>query len=79
MSEYVKVKGMEMVRDTKNNSLINQNKHELDNYLNKRKKMIEQKEEINSIKSEVSSLKDDMGEIKNLLIQLIKDKPNNVN
>ena len=32
MSEYVKVKGMEMVRDTKNNSLINQNKYELENY-----------------------------------------------
>jgi CRISPR/Cas system-associated protein Cas7 (RAMP superfamily) len=74
MSEYIKVKGMEMVRDTKNNSLINQNKYELENYLSKRKSLIEQKEEINSIKADVSSLKDDMGQIKGLLLQLIQDK-----
>jgi hypothetical protein len=74
MSEYIKVKGMEMVRDTKNNSLINQNKYELENYLSKRKSLIEQKEEINSIKTDVSSLKDDMGQIKGLLLQLIQDK-----
>lgn len=74
MSEYVKVKGLEMVRDTKNNSLINQNKHELENYISKRKRLLEQKEEINSIKSEVSSLKSDINQIKDLLLQLVQDK-----
>ena len=79
MGEYIKVEGMSMVRDTRNNALINQDKNELENYLNKRKKMLEQKEEINSIKTEVSSLRDDVGQIKDLLLQLIKEKPNNVN
>lgn len=79
MSEYLKVEGMQMVRDTRNNSIINQNKTELDTYINKRKSLIQQKEEINSIKSEVSSLKDDVGLIKDLLLQLVKEKPNNVN
>ena len=79
MSKYLKVEGMQMVRDTRNNSIINQNKTELDTYINKRKSLIQQKEEINSIKSEVSSLKDDVGTIKDLLLQLVKEKPNNVN
>lgn len=74
MSGYVRVEGMQMVRDTKNNALINQDKNELENYLTRRQKMMEQKEEINSIKSEVSSIKDDVGQIKDLLLQLIKDK-----
>ena len=74
MNNYVKVKGINMVRDTRNNALINQDKYELENYLNRRQKLNEQKEEINSIKSEVSSLKDDVSEIKQLLLQLVKDK-----
>ena len=79
MSDYLKVEGMQMVRDTRNNSIINQNKTEFDTYINKRKSLMQQKEEINSIKSEVSSLKDDVGLIKDLLLQLVKEKPNNVN
>lgn len=79
MSEYIKVKGMSMVRDMRNNSIINQDKTELDTYINKRKTLLAQKEEINSIKSEVTSLKDDVGLIKDLLLQLVKEKPNNVN
>lgn len=79
MNEYVKVEGMLMVRDVRNNSIINQNKSELDAYINKRKTLLAQKEEINNIKSEVLSLKDDVGLIKDLLLQLVKEKPNNVN
>lgn len=79
MSNYLKVEGMQMVRDTRNNSIINQDKIELDTYINKRNSLIQQKEEINNIKTEVSSLKDDIGAIKDLLLQLVKENPNNVN
>jgi len=74
MSEYVKVKGMSMVRDTRNNSIINQDKIEFDNYINKRKTMLAQKEEINSIKEDVTNLKTSIEQIKDLLIQVIQDK-----
>lgn len=79
MSKYVKVEGMQMVRDTRNNSIINQNKSELDTYINKRNNLLRQKEEMDSLKGEVSSLKTDIGMIKDLLIQLVKETPNNVN
>jgi len=74
MSEYVKVKGMSMVRDTRNNSIINQDKIEFDNYINKRNTMLAQKEEINSIKEDVTNLKTSIEQIKDLLIQVIQDK-----
>lgn len=72
MTQFQKVEGLDMLRDTTNMSLINKNKSELEGYLNKRKVMMEQKKEINSIKEEVSGLKDDISEIKNLLLQLSK-------
>ncbi len=74
MSEYVKVKGMSMVRDMRNNSIINQDKTELDTYINKRKSLITQKEEINTIKKDVSDLKTNISELKDLLIQVLQDK-----
>lgn len=66
----MKVDGLEMVRDMSNMSLINTDKNELESYLNKRKILLEQKNEINSIKEDVSNLQADISTIKNLLIQL---------
>lgn len=70
MKEYRKVEGLEMVRDMSNMSLINKDKSELQNYMNRRKALLEQKNEINSIKKEVSELKSDISDIKQLLLQL---------
>lgn len=70
MTKYMKVDGLEMVRDMSNMSLINTDKNELESYLTKRKILLEQKDEINSIKKEVSNLQADISTIKNLLIQL---------
>lgn len=70
MTEYMKVDGLEMVRDMSNMSLINTDKNELESYLAKRKILLEQKNEINSIKEDVSNLQADISTIKNLLIQL---------
>lgn len=66
----MKVDGLEMVRDMSNMSLINTDKNELESYLAKRKILLEQKNEINSIKEDVSNLQADISTIKNLLIQL---------
>lgn len=70
MKEYMKVDGLEMVRDMSNMSLINTDKNELESYLTKRKILLDQKNEINSIKEEVSNLQSDISTIKDLLIQL---------
>ena len=70
MTEYRKVEGMEMIRDMSNMSLINKDSGELQSYLEKRKRLKEQKNEINSIRQEVSDLKNDISQIKELLLQL---------
>jgi len=70
MTEYMKVEGLEMVRDMSNMSLINTDKNELESYIMKRKILLEQKNEINSIKEEVSNIQTDISTIKDLLIQL---------
>ena len=70
MNEYRKVEGLEMVRDMSNMALINNNSSELQGYMNRRKFLKEQKNEINTIRQEVSDLKNDISQIKELLIQL---------
>lgn len=67
----VKVQNSSFVRDTSSMALINQDKKGLNDYLNKRKIMEAQRNEINTIKSEVNTIKSDVNEIKELLHQLL--------
>jgi len=71
--KHVKIEGMNMVRDITNMSLINNDRNELNEYLNRREFLIHQKQEINTLKSEISSIKDDILEIKSLLIKSLKE------
>jgi predicted transcriptional regulator len=69
---YLKVEGTKLVRDTRSGAIINQDKNGLDEYLNKRRALESQKNEINNIKSEVKELREDITEIKSLLLKLIE-------
>jgi len=50
---YLRVEGTKLVRDTRSGAIINQDKNGLDEYLNKRRVLESQKNEINNVKSEV--------------------------
>jgi predicted transcriptional regulator len=69
---YLRVEGTKLVRDTRTGAIINQDKNGLDEYLNKRRDLESQKEEINNVKSEVKVLREDITEIKSLLLKLLE-------
>jgi hypothetical protein len=69
---YLRVEGTKLVRDTRSGAIINQDKNGLDEYLNKRRALESQKEEINNVKSEVKILREDITEIKSLLLKLLE-------
>lgn len=71
-SNKVAITGTKLIRDINNMSLINTDKDELQEYLNKRNFLISQKNEINNLKQEISELKDSISDIKELLINLNK-------
>jgi len=69
---YLRVEGTKLIRDTRSGAIINQDKNGLDEYLNKRRALESQKNEINNIKSEVKELREDITEIKSLLLKLLE-------
>ena len=69
---YLRVEGTKLIRDTRSGAIINQDKNGLDEYLNKRRALESQKNEINNVKSEVKELREDITEIKNLLLKLLE-------
>lgn len=72
----LKVKGTNLVRDTRSGAIINQDKTALDEYLARRRGMQSQKEEINKVKSDITEMKQDMADIKNLLQKLLEKGSN---
>jgi hypothetical protein len=67
----VKVNNTTFVRDTTSMALINQDKNGLTDYMNKRRFLESQRNEINNIKSEINTMKSDISEIKDLMLQLL--------
>jgi len=59
-----------LIRDTENMAILNNNSHEFQTYVEKRKKAKQMNDDINSLKEEIHSIKSDMSEIKKLLIGL---------
>ena len=52
----LKVEGTKLVRDPRSGAIINQAKTGLDEYLDRRRGMESQKEEINKVKSEIADV-----------------------
>ncbi len=75
MTQYLKVEGTNLVKDTKTGALLMTGRSGLAE--NEARKKLAQRingknDEINNLKSQVDSLSSDMQEIKSLLTQLLK-------
>jgi len=74
MSDYLKVDSdSNLVRDTNNNAIINNNKTEFDKFLKLSEKKYKEKKEFDNLKSDVNSMKTDLEEIKSLLKSIVRN------
>ena len=74
MSDYLKVDSdSNLVRDTNNNAIINNNKTEFDKFLKLSEKRYKEKKEFENLKSDVNSMKTDLEEIKSLLKSIVRN------
>ena len=73
MNDYVKVKDhLGLVRDPRNNAILNTNKSEYDEDMKAKKKAATKTEKVQKLESEVNDIKNDLSEIKSLLLDLAK-------
>ncbi len=74
MSDYLKVDSdSNLVRDTNNHAIINNNKTEFDKFLKLSEKKYKEKKEFENLKSDVNSMKTDLEEIKSLLKSIVRN------
>ena len=74
MSDYLKVDSdSNLVRDTNNHAIINNNKTEFDKFLKLSEKKYKEKKEFDNLKSDVNSMKTDLEEIKSLLKSIVRN------
>ena len=72
----IQIPGTNLIRDTESMALINRDKSGLEDYLNKRRFLSSQKDEINRVKADVADIKKDISDVKQLILQLM-DKGSN--
>ena len=72
----VRIPNTSLVREVESKALINRDSNELQSYLQRRKMMESQKNELNNVRSEIDNLKQDITEIKELMIQLLNKGSN---
>ena len=74
MGDYIKVDSdSDLVRDTNNHAIINNNKTEFDKFLKLSEKKYKEKKEFENLKSDVNSMKTDLEEIKSLLKSIVRN------
>tara|TARA_S200002703_G_C3724532_1_gene222606 strand:+ start:555 stop:788 length:234 start_codon:yes stop_codon:yes gene_type:complete len=72
MNEYIRVKDNNtLLRDQKSNAIVNDSKHEYENYMLLKKQKQKEKNRVDNLESEVNVIKNDLSEIKNLLKSFI--------
>jgi hypothetical protein len=70
----MKVKGYShLLRDSKTNSIINNNMAEYQEYVTRRDTKIEESQKVQNLEEDLANMKSDIGEIKNLLRSLINE------
>ena len=73
MNEYVKVKDhLNLERDHRTNAILNTNKNEYEEYIERRNKRRSESERVGTLESEVKDIKNDLNEIKSLLLDLAR-------
>jgi hypothetical protein len=71
--KYYGVEGHgDLVRDSHNNSIVNQNKSEYEKYLTIRNLKNKKSETVNNIEEELAQVKNDINEIKSLLKEVLR-------
>lgn len=75
----VKIKDTAFVRDMQTNAVLNINSKELDEFNQKRQKILSEKREKEETKLRLAKLENDMTDIKNLLIEIVQLRSNNGN
>ena len=74
MSDYLKVDSdSNLVRDTNNHAIINNNKTEFDKFLKLSERKYKEKKEFENLKSDVNSMKSDLEVIKSLLKSIVRN------
>lgn len=76
MGNYIQISNKEgLIRDMSSGAVININRSEYDNYVQKRRLDLMAKEQVDKNSKDIEALKQDLQEIKTLLISLVnKDK-----
>lgn len=75
MSEFLKVEGhASLVRDTATGAILNNNRTEYDEYLDRKRKAEARDAEISQNTVEINNIKNELSDIKKLLQQLVSTK-----
>tara|TARA_A100001201_G_scaffold97994_1_gene84511 strand:+ start:1900 stop:2127 length:228 start_codon:yes stop_codon:yes gene_type:complete len=71
--ENIKVKDhLNLERDPRTNAILNTNKNEYEEYIERRNKRRSESQRVVALESEVKDIKNDLNEIKSLLIDLAR-------
>ena len=72
--DFLKVKGYDnLIRDSRNNSIINTNDMEYNDYLSRKKVKEEESQKIQNLETDVANIKENIDEIKFLLRRLLNE------
>ena len=75
MNQFLKVEGhSSLVRDTATGAILNNNKTEYEEYLDRKKKADAREAEISQHTEDINNIKNELSDIKQLLKQLVSTK-----
>ena len=75
MNDFLKVQGhASLVRDTTTGAILNNNRTEYEEYLDRKKKVEAREAEISQHTEDINNIKNELSDIKQLLLQLVSTK-----
>jgi wobble nucleotide-excising tRNase len=75
MKQFLKVQGhASLVRDTSTGAILNNNRTEYEEYLDRKRKAEAREAEISQHTEDINNIKNELSDIKQLLLQLVSTK-----
>jgi wobble nucleotide-excising tRNase len=75
MNQFLKVEGhASLVRDTTTGAILNNNRTEYEEYLDRKRKAEAREAEISKHTEDINNIKNELSDIKQLLLQLVSTK-----
>jgi wobble nucleotide-excising tRNase len=75
MNQFLKVEGhASLVRDTTTGAILNNNRTEYEEYLDRKRKAEAREAEISQHTEDINNIKNELSDIKQLLLQLVSTK-----